>query len=62
MLVLNHEPSPNDQFQQDGNPPVEVSENSTVSGAVPYRGKAVKFRISGGIPVAYLRSPFPPSR
>ena len=34
-LVLYHVPSPNDQFQSDGNPPVDVSENSTVSGAVP---------------------------
>jgi hypothetical protein len=34
-LVLNHVPSPNDQFHREGKPPVELSENRTVSGAVP---------------------------
>jgi hypothetical protein len=61
-LVLNHAPSPNDQFQREGDPPVEVSENCTVSGAEPICDEAVKFRSNGGIPIAYLRLPLPPSR
>lgn len=62
MLVLNHDPSPNDQFHTDGNPPAEVSENRTVKGAVPFRDDAVKSRNNGEIPIAYLRSLFPKSR
>ena len=61
-LVLNHVPSPNDQFHWEGNPPVELSENRTVSGAVPYSVDAIKSRIRGGIPRAYFRSLFPKSR
>jgi len=61
-LVLNHVPSPNDQFQREGDPPVEVSENCTVSGAGPFCDEAVKFSSNRGIPMAYLRSLFPKSR
>jgi hypothetical protein len=61
-LVLYHVPSPNDQFHNDGRPPVDVSEKSTVKGAVPSLGEAVKFNNNGAIPAAYFRSPFPPSR
>ncbi len=34
-VVLNQDPSPNDQFHIAGIPPVEVSLNWTVSGAIP---------------------------
>jgi hypothetical protein len=61
-LVLNHVPSPNDQFQREGNPPVELSENRTVSGAVPFSVDAIKSSTRGGIPLAYFRSVFPKSR
>jgi hypothetical protein len=61
-LVLNHVPSPNDQFHWEINPPVELSENRTVSGAVPFPTDAIKSRTRGGIPHAYFRSLFPKSR
>ena len=46
-LVLYHVPSPNDQFQSDGKPPVEISEKLTVRGAVPSLTEAEKFTTKG---------------